>query len=130
MFRRFVVRKINEQINCYQGILVTLGTKMLSNKLSETDMIVARSIFAGLKTYMPEPALDQDMIKNSVSWLKIHSESFNDCVREMNRTSSVLESMGYEVLILETTELEGVIYEDSVQVLTEAGRNTFRITAG
>ncbi len=127
MFRRYVVRKINEQINCYQGILITLNTKIHNKKLNINDMITAQSIFDELKKQMPIPLLDEEKLKKTVSWLRVHSNEFDYCVRQMNRTTMVLKSMGYDVLILESNKLECILYEDSVQVLTEAGRNDFRV---
>lgn len=128
MFRRFAINKINRQTNCYQGILVTLGTMKHKGQLEDRVKTEVESIFEALDKELPTPPdMETEAFQRSISWLKQNSPRFEACEAQMKRAAQILKDMGHEILVLEAAQLEKLLYEDLHQALVEAGGNPFQV---
>lgn len=128
MFCRYVINKINHRTNCYQGILVTLGTMKHRGELNALESIAVDSIFGVLNKNLPTPPdIENEVFRKSISWFKKDSTQFEIYTQQMILAAQVLKNKGYEILILETNQLHDFLYEDSDQVLINSGSVGFKI---
>lgn len=126
MYCRYVINKINRPTNCYQGVLVTLGTLMHKGVLSVEIKAEAESLFLDLINELPiPPEITEGKFEKSISWLKKDSTQFLFFSEKINRAASILQKLGYEILFMEADSLNDVLYEDAHQILVHAG--TYKI---
>ena len=96
-------------------------------QLTPSEKTEVESIFEILNRALPTPPeVETAIFKDSTSWFKKDSIQFVSFSDLMKRAARVLQARGHEILVLESNQIQSVLYEDLDQVLVKAGSTQFQ----
>jgi len=102
------------------GVLVSAHTLRDEGDLSREEHEALRKLLAWFTDHLPVPkVLKASEHRRAISWFK---PSANEAIRRMWELKILLESHGYHVNVLRTTEPGSILYEDEWQVVAKPAK--------